>query len=95
MMNAAKRTSLTGCWLKQANGQGIGQIDRQRLARHLAEVGLDDPRRLMLVPLEIIGLQLEAIMLQELEIARGICTNHAEKFEGTARNIMDKFFERF
>ena len=51
--------------------------------------------QMMLAPLVMMCMQLEAIMLREFEIARGIYTNHAEKFEGTARNIMDKFFERF
>ena len=106
MMNAAKETALTGCWLKQVNGQAYDQTDRQRLAWHLAGVAFDDPRLLMLVPLEIMWIQMEAIMLQELEIARGIYIDHAkeaddvyldhvERFEGTARNIVDKFFERF
>ncbi|MBA7624971.1 hypothetical protein ES703_32391 [subsurface metagenome] len=42
MMNAAKGTSLTGYWLKQASGQGIGQTDRQQLAWHLVKVALDE-----------------------------------------------------
>lgn len=106
MMNVVKGTSLTGCWLKQVSEQGIGQTDRQRLARHLVEVGLDDPRMLMLAPLVMMCMQLEAIILREREIARGICTKHAkkmddvylghvERFKGTARNTVDKFFERF
>ncbi len=56
MMNVATGTSLTVYWLKQANGQEIGQIDRQRLARYLIEAGLDDPRWLALVPFEIMVL---------------------------------------
>jgi len=106
MMNAARGTSLTGRWLKQANGQGIGQTDRQWLARYLVEVGLDDPRLLPLIPFEIIRIQMEAIMLQELEIARDIYNKHAkeaddvylghvERFRGTARKTVDKFFEWF
>ena len=104
MMNAARGTSLTGCWLKQASGQGIGQTDRQRLAQHFAEGGLDNPRSLMLAPFEVIRMQLEAIMLREWEIACGICTKsakelddvylgHVEKFKGTTRNTVDKLFE--
>ena len=60
--------------------------------------------QMKLVPFEVLLLQLEAIMLRELEIARGTCINHArelddvylghvEKLEGTIRNTRDKFFE--
>ncbi len=106
MMNVAMGTSLTGCWLKQASGQGYGQADRQRLARRLVEVALDDPRRLTRAPLVMMCMQLEAIALQELEIARGIYNNHTkelddvnlghvEKFKGTVRNAMRKAIKEF
>jgi hypothetical protein len=60
--------------------------------------------QMTLVPFEIIRIQLEAIIFQEFEIARGTCIKHArelddvylghvEKFEGTVRNTRDKFFE--
>jgi len=104
MMNAARGTSLTGCWLKQASGQGIGQTKRQRLAQHLVEIGVDDPRLLVLAPFEVLQTVLRAIMLRELEIARGICAKsakelddvylgHVEKFKGTARNTVDRIYE--
>ena len=104
MMNVAMETSLTGCWLKQASEQGIGQTDHQWLAWHLVEVALDDPRLLMLVPFQVMIMQQEALMLQEYEIARGIYTKHAkeaddvylghvEKFKGTVRNTVDRIYE--
>ncbi len=104
MINMAKGTSLTGCWLKQANGQGVGQIDRQQLAQRFAEVGFDDPRSLMLAPFEIMRIQMEAIMLREWDIARGICTKSAkkaddvylgnvERLEGTVKNTVDRIYK--
>lgn len=90
--------------MKQASGQEIGQTDGQRLAWYLVEVALDDPRLLPLAPLEIMRMQLEAIMLREFEIARGICIKHAkeaddvylghvERFKGTFRNTVDRIYE--
>ena len=104
MMNAAKGTSLTGCWLKQANGQAYDQTNCQRLAWHLVEVGFDDPRLLMLAPFEVLLMQLEAIILREWEIACGIYNEHAkeaddvylghvEKFKGTVRNTVNRIYE--
>jgi len=62
--------------------------------------------QMKLAPFEVMRMQLEAIILREWEIACGICTKHAkevddvylghvEKFKGTVRNTVDKFFERF
>ena len=104
MMNAAKGTSLTGYWLRQANGQEYDQTGRQRLAWHLVEAGLDDPQQLTLVPFEIMRIQLRAIILREWEIACGICASHAkevddvylghvEKFRDTVRNTVDRIYE--
>lgn len=104
MMSMATGTSLTGCWLQQANGQGIGQIDRRQLARHLVEVGLDDPRLLVLAPFEILVIQLEAMMFREWGIACGIYNEHTkeaddvylghvEKYKGTVRNTVDRIYE--
>ena len=60
--------------------------------------------QMMLVPFEIFRIQLEAIMLQELEIARDICNKHAkeaddvylshvDKFKGTVRNTVNRIYE--
>ena len=105
MMNMARGTSLTGCWLRLVSGQDIGQADRQRLAWHLIEVALDDPQSLMLTPFEIMRMQLGAIILREWEIACGIYNNHAKKLDdvylghverlkGTVRNTMDRAIKR-
>jgi len=104
MMNAAKGTSLTGYWLRQANGQEYDQTDRQRLAWHLVEAGLDDPQQLTLVPFEIMRIQLSAIILREWEIARGLYNKHTKelndvylghvkRFKNTVRNTVDRIYE--
>ena len=93
MMNVAKGTSLTGCWLKQASGQAYDQTDRQRLAQYFVEGALGDPRSLMLAPFEMLHSQLEAMILREWKIACGIYTNHVEKFKGTARNTVDRIYK--
>jgi hypothetical protein len=62
--------------------------------------------QMMLTPLVMMRMQLEAIMLRQREIACSICTQsakqaddvylgHVEKYKGTVRNTVDKFFERF
>ncbi|MBA7632273.1 hypothetical protein ES703_39816 [subsurface metagenome] len=64
---------------------------------------LDDPRSLALTPLVMMCMQLEAIILREWEIARGIFIlrakeadvylSHVEKFKGAARNTVDRIYE--
>lgn len=106
MTNMAKGTSLTGCWLRQASGQGYDQTSRQRLAQYVVEAALDDPQSLMLLPLEMMRLNLEVAMLREWGIACGIYDKHAqeldnaylshvERFEGTVRNTVDKAIKKF
>ncbi len=60
--------------------------------------------QLTLAPLVMMCMQMEAIVLRELEIARSICTKHAkeaddvylghvDKFKGTIRNTVDRIYE--
>jgi hypothetical protein len=74
------------------------------LAQHLIEAGLDDPRRLVLAPFEILVIQLEAMMFREWGIACGIYIEHAkeaddvylghvEKYKGAVRNTINRINE--
>ena len=105
MTNMVRGTSLTGCWLKQASGQEIGQTNQQWPTQHETGAAPDDLGALLLTPLEIMRMQMEAIILREWEIACGIFNKHAkglddvylghvEKYEGTVRNTMGKAIKR-
>ena len=106
MTNMVRGTSLTGCWLKQASGQEIGQTNQQWPAQHIAEAAPDNLGVLPLIPFEMMRIQMEAIVLREFETACGIFNKHAkglddaylghvEKFEGTVRNTMRKAIKKF
>ena len=60
--------------------------------------------QMTLAPLVMMCMQLDAIILREWEIARGICTQHAqevddvylghvEKFKGIVRNTVNRIYE--
>ena len=60
--------------------------------------------QMTLAPLVMMCTKLEAIMLREFEIARGICASHAkelddvylshvDKFKGTVRNTVNRIYE--
>jgi len=101
MMNMAKGTLSTGCWLRQVNGGGIQQTAAPQMAQYITGGAPDGLEMLMLIPMVMMVRRLEADIYREWGVAYGIVAAQAQeldeaylsgvnRFEDTVRDAMDR-----
>jgi hypothetical protein len=90
MMKTAMETSWTDNYFRWLNEQ---EHDRNRYrlpALTPQNAGITDAQQVMLLPFEMMRQYMEDVMLQQLEIATGLCEKQTEEFENAFMTYVDR-----